>query len=38
MSISDEIVDCPNPAETGLFRIGEMVCLTPSPSSLHLLS
>jgi iron(III) transport system ATP-binding protein len=35
--LGEWLVDCPNPAETGLFRMDEEVGLTPSPSSVHLL-
>jgi iron(III) transport system ATP-binding protein len=33
----DWLVDCPNPAETGLYAVGEIVRLDPSPSSVHVL-
>ncbi len=35
--VGDWLVDCPNPAETGLLAVGEVVRLDPSPSSVHVL-
>jgi iron(III) transport system ATP-binding protein len=35
--IGEWLVDCSNPAETGLYRAGEAVFLTPSRSSIHVL-
>ena len=35
--VGDWLVDAPNPAETGLFAVGEEVGLAPSPSSVHVL-
>jgi iron(III) transport system ATP-binding protein len=36
--IGEWLVDSSNPAETGLYRAGEAVFLTPSPSSIHVLT
>jgi iron(III) transport system ATP-binding protein len=36
--VGDWIVDCANPAESGLFAVGEPVRLDPSPASIHVLS
>ncbi len=35
--VGDWLVDCPNPAETGLHAVGDVVRLDPSPTSVHVL-
>ena len=35
--IGDWLVDSPNPAETGLLAVGDVVRLAPSPPSVHVL-
>ncbi|MHA6641296.1 ABC transporter ATP-binding protein [Mesorhizobium sp. A623] len=35
--LGEWLVDSPNPAEVGLFEVGETVGLTPSPASIHVL-
>jgi iron(III) transport system ATP-binding protein len=35
--VGEWLVDSPNPAEAGLFEVGETVGLAPSPASIHVL-
>jgi iron(III) transport system ATP-binding protein len=35
--IGEWLIDSPNPAESGLLRVGDTIHLTPSPTSIHVL-